>query len=152
MKNSLYTITFDEAFDQVIESCASVRTTKGEETWITEEMKEAYITLHRLGYAHSVECRHNGTLVGGLYGVALDRVFFGESMFTKLSNASKIALASLTIYLKKHHFKLIDCQMTTEHLLQYGACEIPGREFRKHLKDFIVKTHPDGKWKYDTTN
>ncbi len=152
MKKPLYRVTMDEAFDQVIESCATIRKEQGEETWITAEMKKAYQLLHKLGYAHSIECWQGEILAGGLYGVALDRVFFGESMFTRLSNASKIALASLVIYLKRRQFRLIDCQMMTEHLLRYGACEISGREFRKHLQDYILKTYPDGKWKYDTNN
>lgn len=149
LKKPLYIVTMDRAFDQVIESCAKVRTLQGEETWITEEMKTAYTTLHDLGYAHSVECWQDGVLAGGLYGVALDRVFFGESMFTILPNGSKIALATLVGHLRERHFKLIDCQMTTDHLLQYGACEISGNEFRRHLKNYISTLSPDGTWNND---
>lgn len=149
IKKSLYRVTMDCAFDQVIEACAAVRTLQGEETWITEEMKVAYSTLHDLGYAHSVECWQDDELIGGLYGVALDRVFFGESMFTIMPNGSKIALASLVKHLTQRQFKLIDCQMTTDHLLQYGAREISGRDFRRHLKEYISTLSPDGNWYYD---
>jgi leucyl/phenylalanyl-tRNA--protein transferase len=152
MRKPLYRVTMDKAFDQVIESCAGLRTKNGEETWITDEMRNAYCQLHDLGYAHSVECWQNETLAGGLYGIALDRVFFGESMFTSLSNGSKIALASLVNHLKKRGFGLIDCQMTTDHLLRYGAREISGRNFLRHLKDLISTISPDGVWTYDTKN
>ena len=103
----------DEDFVQVIKACAETRLRSGEETWIGEEMQQAYIQLHRMGYAHSIECRLDGTLVGGLYGVALDRVFFGESMFSHIPNASKFALIELVSCLKNMQFQLIDCQMTT---------------------------------------
>jgi len=149
MRKPLFTVTFDTAFERVIESCAAVRTMKGEETWITEEMKTAYLQLHQLGYAHSVECWQEQTLAGGLYGVLLDRVFFGESMFTLLSNGSKIALASLVIQLRRKNCRLIDCQMTTEHLLHYGACEISGRDFQRCLNTYIENVFPDGKWNYE---
>ncbi len=152
IKKSLYRVTMDSAFDQVIEACATVRTLQGEDTWITEEMKVAYSTLHDLGYAHSVECWQDDKLIGGLYGVALDRVFFGESMFTIMPNGSKIALASLVRHLTQRQCKLIDCQMTTDHLLQYGAREISGRDFRRHLKEYISKLSPDGNWYYDENN
>lgn len=150
IKKSLYRVTMDQAFERVIASCASVRTRNGEETWITEEMKRAYCLLHSLGFAHSVECWKGDELAGGLYGVALDRVFFGESMFTLLPNGSKIALASLVSFLQHRGYKLIDCQMTTDHLRQFGACEITGREFRRHLKEYISTLSPDGSWNYDT--
>lgn len=149
IKKPLYQVTMDEAFPQVIQACASVIRHEGEGTWLTAEMIQAYINLHELGYAHSVECWHEEKLIGGLYGVALDRVFFGESMFTIMSNGSKIALATLARYLTMQGYRLIDCQMKTDHLLRYGACEISGRKFRKHLKDYIQQLSPDGKWKYD---
>jgi len=152
MRKPLYRVTMDQAFDQVIDCCAEIRLNNGEETWITDEMRNAYCQLHDLGYAHSVECWQNETLVGGLYGIALDKVFFGESMFTSLSNSSKIALASLVDHLKKRNFGLIDCQMTTDHLLRYGAREISGKNFLRHLKDLISTISPDGVWTYDTKN
>lgn len=147
IRKPLYTVTFDKAFDRVITLCASVKRAHEEGTWITDEMREAYIRLHDLGFAHSVECWQGSTLAGGLYGVALDRVFFGESMFTIMPNASKIALASLVQYLNMRGVKLIDCQMETDHLHQYGACEISGRLFREYLKDYIKQVSPEGKWK-----
>lgn len=150
VRKPLYMVTMDKAFEQVIDSCASVRTINGEETWITDDMKNAYCRLHDLGYAHSVECWHNETLAGGLYGIALDRVFFGESMFTRMSNSSKIALASLVIHLKKNYFGMIDCQMTTDHMLRYGAREISGRDFLRHLNSLISTISPNGVWKDDT--
>jgi leucyl/phenylalanyl-tRNA---protein transferase len=147
MKKQPYKVTFDNAFEQVIASCASVKRAHEQGTWITSEMQKAYIRLHALGFAHSVECWQGTTLAGGLYGVALDRVFFGESMFTTISNGSKIALASLVQYLNMKGFKLVDCQMKTDHLLQYGARGISGRQFRDHLKNYIINTSPEGKWK-----
>lgn len=147
MKKQPYRVTFDKAFAQVIASCASIKRPYEEGTWITEEMQDAYIRLHSLGFAHSVECWQGTTLAGGLYGVALDRVFFGESMFTTMSNGSKIALASLVQYLNMRGFKLVDCQMKTDHLRQYGAREISGWQFRAHLKNFIAQIPPEGKWK-----
>lgn len=149
MRKPLFRVSVDHAFEQVIESCANTRLTSGEETWITDEMKEAYLQLHRLGYAHSVECWQGDLLAGGLYGVALDQVFFGESMFSILDNSSKIALASLMAFLNRKGFKLIDCQMTTAHLHQFGATEINGREFSKNLAKYIKNLSPDGNWKYE---
>lgn len=146
MRKPLYEVSFDRAFEQVITLCATVKRPEEEGTWITKEMKEAYCRLHQLGFAHSVECWHGKSLAGGLYGVALDRVFFGESMFTIMPNGSRIALASLVHHLKKENFRLIDCQMKTDHLLRYGACEISGEEFRAHLREFVRTTIPEGKW------
>jgi leucyl/phenylalanyl-tRNA---protein transferase len=146
IKKPLYTITMDRAFEQVITSCARVRTDNGEDTWISKEMQDAYCTLHRLGYAHSVECWHGEQLAGGLYGIVLDRVFFGESMVTILKNSSKLALAALVAVLKKKNIQLIDCQMTTRHLLGFGAREISGSEFQNHLKTLIKTLSPDGVW------
>ncbi len=149
IRKNLYTVTMDTAFDQVIEACAKAKYRKEKGTWITKEMQGAYSRLHQLGYAHSVECWHEDLLVGGLYGMALDRIFFGESMFTHMSNSSKIALATLVSHLKKGGFQLIDCQMTTDHLLQFGAREISGDTFRQHLTSFISTTTPNGVWQHD---
>ena len=150
IRKPLYRITMDRAFEQVITSCARVRTDRDEETWISAQMREAYCTLHRLGYAHSVECWHGEQLAGGLYGVTLDRVFFGESMFTILKNGSKLALAALVGFLKRRNVQLIDCQMTTRHLLGFGAREISGTEFQGHLKTLIQTLSPDGAWHNET--
>jgi leucyl/phenylalanyl-tRNA--protein transferase len=145
-----FRVTFDQAFDRVIASCSQVRTEKGEGTWISSQMCEAYCQLHELGYAHSVECWQGEVLAGGLYGIALDRIFFGESMFSRVSNGSKVALDALVSRLKSADFQLIDCQMTTRHLLSFGAREISGTAFLDQLKLFIQTTVPDGKW-YDDT-
>jgi leucyl/phenylalanyl-tRNA--protein transferase len=109
-------------------------------------MQDAYITLHQLGFAHSVECWQNDLLVGGLYGIALDRVFFGESMFSRIKCGSQFALIALVQYLKEKNFQLIDCQMTTNHLLRFGAREISGGEFQAHLKNNIKNIIPYGNW------
>jgi leucyl/phenylalanyl-tRNA---protein transferase len=151
IKKPLYRVTMDHAFEQVISSCARVRTDRHEETWISTAMKDAYYRLHRLGYAHSVECWQGEQLAGGLYGVALDHVFFGESMFTILKNGSKIALAALVDFSRKRGFQLIDCQMTTAHLLGFGAREISGTEFQDLLKTLIKTLSPDGVWYNDPT-
>lgn len=134
LRNSDFQITFDKCFDQVITSCADIRTAKGEGTWISKDMQEAYCRLHRLGYAHSVECWQKETLAGGLYGVQLGDIFFGESMFTRISNGSKAALVALVNHLRQQGAALIDCQMTTNHLIAFGAREISGAEFRHFLR------------------
>jgi leucyl/phenylalanyl-tRNA---protein transferase len=151
IKKPLYRLTMDQAFEQVISSCARVRTDRNEPTWISPAMQDAYCRLHRLGYAHSVECWHGGQLAGGLYGIALDRVFFGESMFTIFKNGSKIALAALVEFLKKKNVQLIDCQMTTSHLMGFGAREISGSQFQNYLKKLIKTLSPDGTWNNDPT-
>lgn len=141
-----FTITFDRAFARVMASCAQVRLEKGEGTWISKEMHEAYCRLHDLGYAHSVECWQGETLAGGLYGIALGRIFFGESMFTRVGNGSKVALVALVDKLKAADYQLIDCQMTTRHLVSFGAREISGTEFLDQLNSYIQTTVPGGKW------
>lgn len=145
-RKPLFTITRDTAFERVISTCAKSRTETGEDTWITEEMKQAYIELHKLGYAHSVECWDGSELAGGLYGIAIDRIFFGESMFSAQNNGSKIALIGLVNYLMERGYKLIDCQMTTDHLLSMGAEEISGQSFSAYLKQYIKTISPDGAW------
>lgn len=145
-KNASLAITRDQAFARVISECAAVRTEHRTETWISPEMQAAYTTLHQLGFAHSVECWQDGLLVGGLYGIALDRVFFGESMFSRIKCASQFALIALVEYLKSRNCQMIDCQMTTNHLLRFGAREISGREFRRHLKENINTIIPYDHW------
>ena len=116
IRKAAFQVSFDTQFSSIISACANHRGRERESTWITDEMKAAYIRLHDLGYAHSVECWHNHQLVGGLYGVSLGRAFFGESMFSLMSNASKVALVYLRDFLQHKHFNLIDCQLPTPHL------------------------------------
>jgi leucyl/phenylalanyl-tRNA--protein transferase len=111
-----------------------------------------YKDLNRLGYAHSVECWDNSQLVGGLYGIALGKVFFGESMFTLSANSSKFALIELVNFLKSNNYQLIDCQMTTTHLVSMGARELYGEEFQRLLSRYINSTLPDKIWSHDTDN
>ena len=146
MRRPLYRVTMDQAFDQVIESCAKLRTINGEETWITDEMKSAYCQLHNLGYAHSVECWQNETLAGGLYGIALDKVFFGESMFFKKTDASKVAFYHLVQFALKNNFSFIDAQQPTEHLKSLGAEPISRTSFLELLEAALQKETLRGKW------
>jgi leucyl/phenylalanyl-tRNA--protein transferase len=118
-------------------------------TWITPEMQAAYTHLHGLGYAHSVETWFEGKLVGGLYGVSLGKAFFGESMFHQKTDASKVALATLVEKLKAWGFHFIDSQMTTEHMLNLGAKEIPRRIFLKQLQSALRHSTKRGKWRID---
>ena len=146
IKQNIFVITVDNAFEDVIEQCAAIRQHRDEGTWIVSEMIEAYTKLHQLGFAHSVEAWCNGELVGGLYGVSLGKCFFGESMFTKITNASKVAFVTLAEYLKTRSFELIDCQVTTDHLMRFGAKEIPRRRFLKLLDYSLQFPTLQGKW------
>lgn len=145
-KNNNLTITRDGVFSKVMQQCATTRTETGEETWILDEILEAYERLHHLGYAHSVECWQDDQLVGGLYGVALGKVFFGESMFSRIRCGSQFALIALMKYLVEENFQMIDCQMTTNHLLRFGAREISGSEFHRLLKLHIGDISPQEHW------
>lgn len=142
LKKARFRVTFDAAFRAVIEACALVRIRQGEETWLVPEMIEAYHRLHRMGAAHSVETWLDGQLVGGLYGVAVGRVFFGESMFSIVSDASKVALVHLVERLKGSGYDFIDCQVTTKHLLRMGAREIPRTEFLERLQSATREPTP----------
>jgi leucyl/phenylalanyl-tRNA--protein transferase len=145
IRKGTYAVTFDTAFSDVIRNCAVVRR-REKGTWITDEMVEAYCGLHDAGIAHSVESWSNGELAGGLYGVALGRVFFGESMFTIEKDASKVAFERLVRRLIDRDFLLIDCQMTTQHLLSLGAREIPRSVFMRMLKQALEKPIHPGRW------
>jgi leucyl/phenylalanyl-tRNA--protein transferase len=145
LRNRRYEVRFDFGFDAVMAACAAPRA--GEPgTWISEDMREAYGRLHRLGHAHSVETWIDSELAGGLYGVALGRVFFGESMFSHATDASKIALAALVAHLRASGFGLIDCQMRTRHLESLGAREIPRRQFARLLEELIHYPRTPGEW------
>lgn len=129
MRDTAWEVTFDQAFPEVIEACATVRRRGQEGTWITPAMREAYTLLHKLGYAHSVECWREGKLAGGLYGVTLGSLFFGESMFHWRTDASKVAFARLVEQLQERGCTLIDCQQPTRHLAGFGARCIPRDAF-----------------------
>ena len=141
---------FDTAFTQVMAGCAGARPNQPEGgTWITSAMRDAYTELHRLGYAHSIEIFMDSELVGGLYGIALGGVFFGESMFSRRANTSKIALACLAKQLSTWGFGLIDCQVYTEHLMRLGSVTIPRTEFIDLLEQYTVLPGRKGPWQFD---
>jgi leucyl/phenylalanyl-tRNA--protein transferase len=145
IRKNKFEVTLDSDFEQVITHCATART---EGTWINQDMINAYCRLHELGFAHSIECRLNGDLVGGLYGIALGGTFFGESMFSTVSNSSKIAFSFLCEKLTHWGFTLIDCQVHSDHLESLGAYEIPQESFLSNLHDSIaIKTKPE--WLHD---
>ncbi len=142
-----FRVSVDTAFAQVIEACATASGRIRQGTWITPEMREAYLHLHRLGFAHSIECWSGDRLAGGLYGVSLDRVFFGESMFTRISDASKVALATLVRLALDRGIAMIDCQMTTDHLLRFGAREIDREAFQALLDEHVDRCLPQQPWR-----
>jgi leucyl/phenylalanyl-tRNA--protein transferase len=133
IKAETFTVTYDTAFDAVIENCRSIERVDQPGTWITEDMAAAYCDLHKAGHAHSVEVWQNKELVGGLYGVTVGKCFCGESMFAQASNASKVGFVWLVDKLKTDGFNMIDCQMPTDHLAGFGAKPIPRNEFLAKL-------------------
>lgn len=133
LRKKQFEVTFNKAFDQVVEACAKVKRFGQNGTWITPGLMEVYSTLHIQGHAHSVEVWEEGSLVGGLYGIDLGTVFCGESMFSKSSNASKVALIFLVKELKKNKYELIDCQVPTQHLASMGAEPISRTKFLTFL-------------------
>ena len=144
-----FEIRFDTAFRGVIEACAATPRPGQGGTWITPAIVDAYCELHRQGHAHSVESWQDGRLVGGLYGIQLDRMFFGESMFAHAADASKVALVALVVEVRRRGIPLIDCQQETEHLARFGARPIPRAMFAAHLADLIHSTVPKGSWRTD---
>jgi leucyl/phenylalanyl-tRNA--protein transferase len=142
VRNKGYELRIDSAFAEVLEGCAL----RAEGTWLSADMKKAYLGLHRGGYAHSFETWRDGELLGGLYGVALGRMFYGESMFSRASDASKVALVNLVSFLTRHGFPLIDCQMHTALLESLGAREIPRSEFLRVLGSLVNYPQPPTKW------
>lgn len=148
VRNGRFKLTMDTAFAEVITGCAMTNNRKESGTWITSDMIKAYILLHELGYAHSIETWLDGKLTGGLYGLCLDRIFFGESMFTEVTDASKVAFAALVAHAKGiANIKMIDCQMTTKHLLRFGAREISRNRFEAFLDTYIDQCKPQKKWR-----
>jgi leucyl/phenylalanyl-tRNA---protein transferase len=145
LRNKPHEVRFDTVFDDVVTACAAPR--EGEPgTWITAEMRAAYVRLHRLGVAHSVETWIDGALAGGLYGVAIGRMFYGESMFSNVRDASKVALAHLARRLQAAGFGLIDCQMRTDHLASLGAREMPRAEFERRVSELVDYEGRPGPW------
>ena len=140
------TVTFDTHFSDVITACSTTPRPGQDGTWITPEMINAYVRLHELGWAHSVETWAHGKLVGGLYGLAIGRMFYGESMFSRHDNASKFAFAHLIRHLLTHNFGMIDCQMYTDHLASLGAREIPRTEFMIRLQQLTASSSPRSHW------
>lgn len=145
MNKQPFTITYDTSFEGVIKGCSLPRR-DGFGTWITHEMREAYLRLHRLGYAHSVEAWEGEKLAGGMYGVSLGSCFFGESMFTRVSNASKTALVTLVEALMEKNFTILDCQVYTENLDRFGAVHIPRVDFLDILAKGMEAPTLRGNW------
>ncbi len=152
LRNKAYAVRLDFACAEVIAACAAVPRAGQPGTWITVEMQAAYRRMHELGHVHSVETWIDGELAGGLYGVAVGRAFFGESMFSHATDASKIALAHLCVYLQAHGFGIIDCQMETAHLASLGARPLPRREFAEHLARLTVAGDAPGCWPVDAVH
>jgi leucyl/phenylalanyl-tRNA--protein transferase len=145
LRRNLFSVTMDHAFEQVIQCCSEPRQ-DDTGTWLTAEMKAAYKHLHRLGYAHSVEIWSDHQLSGGLYGIAIGRVFFGESMFSRANDASKVALVCLCRQLQQWGYALIDCQMHTQHLIRMGAEDIPRSQFLSLLERYCPLPGQTGCW------
>ena len=146
LRQGRFRFTLDSAFERVIAECARPRHGAQNGTWITAEMARAYTGLHRSGIAHSAEIWQRGRLVGGLYGLALGGVFFGESMFSRVADSSKVALALLIEQLLEWDFRLIDCQVSSAHLLRLGAEEIPRAEFIARLQTALPLPGRPGTW------
>lgn len=142
LRRDRFAFSLDHAFADVIRACGATPRHGQRGTWLTAEMIDAYVHLHELGHAHSVEVWQDGTLVGGLYGVHLDRVFFGESMFSRVTDASKSALALLCALRDTLAIALIDCQVASAHLLSLGAHEVPRTEFERQLKNLVQSMEP----------
>lgn len=146
MRSTSLEIRADQSFEKVMKQCQKAKRKDQDGTWITDEMITGYTQLHERGFAHSIEAYEDTKLVGGLYGVAIGSVFFGESMFAKVSDASKIAFATLVANLMRWGFTLIDCQSYTEHLAKFGANFLSRQAFMKHLKSALNKKRKSGKW------
>jgi leucyl/phenylalanyl-tRNA--protein transferase len=144
-----YEVRCDTAFERVIDRCAEKDRPGQDGTWITDEMRAAYVGLHGLGFAHSIEAWEGDELAGGLYGVSLGGTFFGESMFADRDDASKVAFAAIVGQLARWEFDVIDCQVHTEHLERFGAREMPREEFLALLQRSVVKSTRRGPWRLD---
>jgi leucyl/phenylalanyl-tRNA--protein transferase len=150
LRPGLFSVTLDTCFRDVMQQCAGPRPQYPDGgTWITTDMLDAYTRLHEQGYAHSVETWQEGELVGGLYGVALGGAFFAESMFTRVPDASKVALVSLVRQLQAWEFRIIDCQQSSPHVIRLGAEEIPRQDFLDHLTSALTALNRLGHWELD---
>ncbi|MCP4808956.1 MAG: leucyl/phenylalanyl-tRNA--protein transferase [Proteobacteria bacterium] len=149
VKKRPFQLTLDTCFAKVIDKCSATHRPGQRGTWITREMRDAYLELHELGFAHSVEAWQDGELVGGLYGVSIGRVYFGESMFSAVSDASKVAFVHLVHQLVRWDFQLIDSQVYTRHLARFGAREMPRRLYLKRLEDGLAIQSRRGAWVFD---
>lgn len=145
LRNKGFELRIDTAFAEVLRGCAGPRR-DGAGTWLGPAMRAAYAALHRAGHAHSFETWRDGALVGGLYGVAIGRMFFGESMFSRATDASKVALVGLVRVLRAHGFPLVDCQQRTPLLASLGAREIPRRDFLRRVAALVNYAEPPGSW------
>jgi len=146
LRNKGYELRIDTAFEAVLEGCAA----RAEGTWLGRDMRAAYLELHRLGHAHCFETWRAGELVGGLYGVAIGRMFYGESMFSRATDGSKVALVRLAAFLHGKGFPLIDCQMSTPLLASLGAREMPRRAFLRAVATLVNYPEELGKWNVET--
>lgn len=146
IRRGAYRVTLDSSFRDVVEACASMDRPGQDGTWITTEMIDAYETLHRMGFAHSVEAWDDGELAGGLYGVSLGSAFFGESMFARAPDASKVAFVTLVQDLARRGITLVDCQVHTDHLARFGAVEWPRERFLDTLEAALREPTRKGKW------
>jgi len=149
LRGGRYTFSADRAFEEVIDACAAAPRPGQKGTWITPEMRRAYVELHQRGHAHSIEAWSEGQLAGGLYGVAIGQVFFGESMYADRADASKAAFVRLVQQLERWGYPLVDCQVHTEHLARFGAREIPRRQYLRHLADLVDRPGRMGPWTLD---
>lgn len=146
LRGGRFEVRFDSDFAGVIAACAGTPRPGQDGTWITPDMADAYLRLHELGWAHSVETYAEGEMVGGLYGLAIGRMFYGESMFSRRNDASKVAFAHLVRYLSTHQFGMIDCQMRTEHLASLGGYEIPRHSFLARLQALTAANECRERW------
>ncbi len=151
IRKNKFTLTLDQNFREVITECAGFRQNQPG-TWITDAIRDAYCELHNNGFAHSVEVWYEGELVGGLYGIALGKVFFGESMFARVNDASKVAFASFVWQLQSWGYELIDCQVASNHLRRFGAIEIPRPKYRSLLDDLCEEKGFAGEWQFDSVD
>lgn len=147
LRNKGYEVKFDHNFNEVISHCGNIPRPNQEGTWLTTEMKEAYIELHDMGFAHSIETYYEGKLVGGLYGIAMGKVFFGESMFTYMPDASKVALYALSNICVKKCYHFIDCQVETPHMLKWGAKLVQRNSFLDQLEEGLNDSTDFGSWR-----